>query len=253
MKALRTLTAAFGLIASVLIAAQASAGQTNIAVAANFTKPAKEIAAAFKAKTGHEAVLSFGSSGQFYTQITQEAPFQIFLSADQERPKKLVDQGLGVADSRFTYAIGKLVLWSKNPDLVKGEDTLKSNSFAKLSICDPTAAPYGAAAVETMKSLKLYESLQPKLVQGANISQAFQFVDTGNAELGFVALSQVAGNNTGSRWLVPQDLYKPIRQDAVLLKKGAGNESATAFMTFLKGPEAHAIIEKYGYASDSSS
>ena len=253
MRALKTLTAAFGLIVALVIAGAASAGQTNVAVAANFTEPAKEIAAAFKAKTGHEAVLSFGSSGQFFTQITQDAPFEVFLSADEERPKKLVDQGLGVADSRFTYAIGKLVLWSKDPGLVKGEETLRSGSFAKVAICDPAAAPYGAAAVETMRSLKLYDTLQPKLVTGANIAQAFQFVDTGNAELGFVALSQVAGSKAGSRWMVPQNLYKPIRQDAVLLKKGADNEAATAFLSFLKGPEARAIIEKYGYAFDSTS
>jgi len=225
----------------------AFAAQTNVAVAANFTEAAKEIAAAFQQKTGHEAVLSFGSSGQFYTQITQDAPFQIFLSADNERPKKLVDDGLGVSDSRFTYAVGKLVLWSKTPDLVKGEETLKAASFAKLSICNPVAAPYGAAAVEAMKSLKVYDALQPKFVEGANITQAFQFVQTGNAELGFIALSQLTGNDSGSRWLVPQTLYTPILQDAVLLKKGASNEAATAFMTFLKGPEARAIIEKYGY------
>ena len=133
---------------------------------------------------------------------------------------------------------------------MKGEETLKAAAFTKLSICDPVAAPYGAAAVETMKALKLYDALQPKLVEGANISQAFQFVDTGNAELGFVALSQLTGNNGGSRWLVPQDLYTPIKQDAVLLKKGADNAAAKAFMTFLKGPEATAIIEKYGYALD---
>ena len=225
----------------------AFAAQTNVAVAANFTDAAKEIAAVFHQKTGHEAVLSFGSSGQFYTQITQDAPFQIFLSADNERPKKLVDDGLGVSESRFTYAVGKLVLWSKTPDLVKGEETLKAASFAKLSICNPVAAPYGAAAVEAMKSLKVYDALQPKFVEGANITQAFQFVQTGNAELGFVALSQLTGNDSGSRWLVPQKLYTPILQDAVLLKKGASNEAATAFMTFLKGPEARAIIEKYGY------
>jgi molybdate transport system substrate-binding protein len=225
----------------------AFAGQTNVAVAANFTDAAKEIAAAFKQKTGHEAVLSFGSSGQFYTQITQDAPFQIFLSADNERPKKLVDEGLGVSESRFTYAVGKLVLWSKTANLVKGEETLKAASFDKLSICNPVAAPYGAAAVEAMKSLKVYDSLQPKLVEGANITQAFQFVQTGNAELGFVALSQLTGIDSGSRWLVPQKFYTPILQDAVLLKKGASNEAATAFITFLKGPEARAIIEKYGY------
>nr|WP_244470888.1 molybdate ABC transporter substrate-binding protein [Microvirga massiliensis] len=238
-------------MAALSLAGEASAAQTNVAVAANFTDPAKEIAAAFKAKTGHEAVLSFGSSGQFHTQITQHAPFQIFLSADSERPKKVVDDGLGVADSRFTYAIGKLVLWSKNPEFVKGEETLKSNAFSKLSISNPVAAPYGAAAIETMKSLRLYDTLRPKFVEGANIAQAFQFVDTGNAELGFVALSQIVGNDTGSRWLVPQNLYEPIRQDAVLLNKGATNEAATAFMAFLKGPEAQAIIEKYGYVLDS--
>lgn len=248
MRTLKFLIAAVALVATGLIAGQANAGETNVAVAANFTDAAKEIAAVFKEKTGHDAILSFGSSGQFYTQITQDAPFQIFLSADDERPKKLVDEGLGVSESRFTYAIGKLVLWSKDPNLVKGEETLKEAAFAKLSICNPVAAPYGAAAVETMQSLKLYDALKPKFVEGANISQAFQFVDTGNAELGFVALSQIVGDESGSRWEIPQSLYEPIRQDAVLLKKGSDNEAATAFIDFLKGPEARAIIEKYGYA-----
>jgi molybdate transport system substrate-binding protein len=225
----------------------AMSAQVNIAVAANFTEPAKEIAAAFRHKTGHEAVLSFGASGQFYNQIVQDAPFQILLSADDERPKKLVADGLGVAESRLTYAVGKLVLWSKSPDLVKGEATLKAGNFAKVSIANPAAAPYGAAAVEAMKSLGVYDALQAKIVQGNSIAQAFQFIDTGNAELGFVALSQLAGNSSGSRWLVPQNLFKPILQDAVLLKKGAANEAATAFMTFLKGPDSRAVIEKYGY------
>jgi molybdate transport system substrate-binding protein len=223
------------------------AAQVNIAVAANFTEPAKEIAAAFKQKTGHEAVLSFGASGQFYNQIVQDAPFQIMLSADDERPKKLVADGLGVAESRFTYAVGKLVLWSKSPDLVQGEATLKAGAFAKVSIANPAAAPYGAAAVEAMKALGVYDALQAKIVQGNSIAQAFQFIDTGNAELGFVALSQLAGNSGGSRWMVPQNLFKPILQDAVLLKKGAANEAATAFVAFLKGPESRAVIEKYGY------
>lgn len=230
-----------------LTAGSVHAAQTNVAVAANFTEAAKEIAAAFKQKTGHEAVLSFGSSGQFYSQITQGAPFEVFLSADDARPKKLVADGLAVADSRFTYAIGKLVLWSKTPGLVKGEEALRAAAFAKLSICTPAAAPYGAAAVEAMKVLKIYDQLQPKLVEGATITQAYQFVETGNAELGFVALSQLTGPETGSRWLVPQDLYSPIRQDAVLLKSGAANDAATGFIAFLKGPEARAIIEKYGY------
>jgi molybdate transport system substrate-binding protein len=253
MKPTKMLAAAFGLFAGLAISAQAMAAQTNIAVAANFTDAAKEIAAAFKAKTGHEAVLSFGATGALYTQITQEAPFEILLSADAEHPKKVADNGLGVADSRFTYAIGKLVLWSKNADLVKGGETLKGGGFAKLSIANPALAPYGAAAIETLKALKLDEAVQPKIVQGNSIAQTFQFIDTGNAELGFIALSQLTGKSDGSRWIVPQTLYKPIRQDAVLLKKGAANEAATAFMTFMKGAEARAIIEKYGYAIDSQS
>ena len=251
MKPMKMLAVAGVLLLS--LGGSAFAGQTNVAVAANFTDAAKEIADAFKAKTGHEAVLSFGSSGQFYTQITQDAPFQVFLSADNERPQKLADEGLGDKATKFTYAVGKLVLWSKSADVTKGEEILKSNKFTKVSIANPTAAPYGAAAVETMKKLGVYETLQPKIVQGNNISQTFQFIDTGNAELGFVALSQLKDVTAGTHWMVPQNLYTPIKQDAVLLKKGQGNEAATAFMTFLKGPEATAIIKKYGYALDSES
>jgi molybdate transport system substrate-binding protein len=249
----RSLAASAALVLLAFAPEGASAGTTNVAVAANFTDAAKEIAAAFKTKTGHEAVLSFGASGQFYTQIKQSAPFQIFLSADNERPKQLSDEGLGVKESVFTYAIGKLVLWSKDAATVKGADTLKANAFTKLSIANPTAAPYGTAAVETLKALKIYETVEPKIVMGNSIAQAYQFIDTGNAELGFVALSQVAGKSDGSRWLVPQELYTPIRQDAVLLKSGATNDAATAFMAFLKGPESKAIIEKYGYAMDTKS
>jgi molybdate transport system substrate-binding protein len=244
---------AAALIATAVTAGRADADQVNVAVAANFTAPVKEIAAIFRQKSGHEAVLSFGSSGQFYTQITQDAPFQVFLSADQERPKKLAAEGLAVPASRFTYAIGKLVLWSKQPGYVQGAATLRTAAFAKLSICNPVAAPYGEAAVETLKSLKLYDALKAKFVEGADIMQAFQFVSTGNAELGFVALSQLTGNVGGSRWVVPQELYQPIKQDAVLLKKGSSDEAAKAFLEFLKGPEARTIIEKYGYALDTHS
>jgi molybdate transport system substrate-binding protein len=253
MRFAKSVQLAFAVALCLLTSGQVFAAETNVAVAANFTEAAKEIAAAFKQRTGHEAVLSFGASGQFYTQITQGAPFEVLLSADDARPKKLIEEGLAVPDSRFTYAIGKLVLWSKTPGLVQGEATLKAAAFAKLSICNPVAAPYGAAAVQAMKSLKLYEMLQPKLVEGATITQAYQFVETGNAELGFVALSQLTGSETGSRWLVPQELYSPIRQDAVLLKSGAANPAATGFITFLKSPEARAIIEKYGYVLDGQS
>jgi molybdate transport system substrate-binding protein len=248
LKAIATLKLALlGAVAIGLSASQALADSAKIAVAANFTEPVKEIAAAFKAKTGHELVLSFGASGQFFTQITQDAPFEVFLSADSARPKKLADEGFGVKGTVFTYAVGKLVLWSKSPGVVKGEETLKQASIAKVSICNPAAAPYGAAAVQTMQSLKLYDDLKPKLVEGANITQAYQFVQTGNAEIGFVALSQVISDKDGSRWMVPQDLYKPITQDAVLLKKGENSAAAKAFLDFLKGPEASAIIEKFGY------
>ena len=237
------------MLALVVLAAGSSAraAQTSVAVAANFTEAAKEIAAAFKQKTGDEAVLSFGASGPFYTQITQGAPFEIMLSADDERPRKLMEDGLAVASSRFTYAIGKLVLWSRDAGLVKDADTLKAGRFSKLAIAAPAAAPYGAAAVETLKALQIYDAVAPKIVQGNSIAQAFQFIDTGNAELGFVALAQLVGHDGGSRWVVPPSLYSPIRQDAVLLKKGEANPAATGFMAFLHGPEATAIITRYGY------
>jgi molybdate transport system substrate-binding protein len=248
MKSKKLILAGLGLFLALALRAPAQADQTNIAVAANFTEAAKEIAAAFKAKTGHEASLSFGSSGQLYTQITQEAPFQVFLSADEARPKKAIEDGYAVPGSLFTYAVGKLALWSKNKTLVAGPETLKAGAFEKLAYCNPIGAPYGAAAVETLKALKLYDRLQSKLVQGENIAQAFQFVDSGNAEIGFIALSQIAKTNSGSRWIVPQELYAPILQDAVLLKKGASDKAAVAFMEFLKSPEGKVIIEKYGYA-----
>jgi molybdate transport system substrate-binding protein len=230
------------------LAAQAQAGVTHVAVAANFTEPAKEIAALFKQKTGNEAVLSFGATGALFTQITHDAPFEVFLAADEKRPKAAVDGGFAVADSRFTYAIGKLALWSQVVDVTDGEKALKAGDFSKLSIANPVAAPYGTAAVETMKALQVYDALKPKIVQGESIAQAFEFVDTKNAEVGFVALSQLHAVTAGTRWEVPQNLYTPIRQDAVLLKTGADSEASKAFIAFLKGPEARAIIERFGYA-----
>ena len=252
MKKIRTAVSA-ALLSLGLGVAPVSAAQTNVAVAANFTGAAKDIAAAFKTRTGHDAVLSFGSSGQLYTQITQSAPFDILLSADDTRPKKLAEDGFGVPSSRFTYAVGKLSLWSRTAGRVTGEKTLEAGDFSKLSIANPTAAPYGAAAIEVMKSLNVYDRLKPKIVQGSSIAQAFQFVDTGNAELGFVAKAQIAGKDAGSSWSVPQHLYTPIRQDAILLKKSEGNAAATAFMSFLKSPEAKAIIEKFGYGVEGAS
>lgn len=235
-----------------LLTATAFADQTNVAVAANFTDAANEIAAAFKAETGHEAVLSFGATGQLYTQITQDAPFEVLLSADNVRTVKAIEEGFGVGGTDFTYAIGKIVLWSASADLVKGEETLKAGSFNKIAVANPETAPYGAAAVEAMKALGVYDGLQAKIVQGNNIAQTYQFVETGNAELGFVALSQIVASDAGSRWVVPAELYTPIKQDAVLLKKGEASEAAKAFLDFLKGPAATAVIEKYGYGTGSA-
>jgi molybdate transport system substrate-binding protein len=231
-----------------LAATPALAADAQVAVAANFTEPAKAIAAAFKAKTGHTATLSFGSSGQFYTQMAHGAPYEVFLSADAERPKKAEQEGLSVPGTRFTYAVGRLVLYSKTPGLVDPKGAvLTSDRFEKLSIADPTAAPYGEAAVETMRKLKVYDAVAPKIVKGASITQAYQYVATGNAELGFVALSQVIDEPGGSRWLVPAADHAPIQQQAVLLRTGEKNPAARAFLTFLKSPAAVAIIKRYGY------
>jgi molybdate transport system substrate-binding protein len=235
-------------VAAVALASSALAAEVKVAVAANFAQPAQEIAARFKARTGHEASLSFGSSGQFYAQIANGAPFEVLLSADRERPGKAEAEGLGVAGSRFTYAIGRLVLYSKTAGLVDGRGAvLRTGRFHKIAIADPNTAPYGLAAIETMKKLGVYGALSPRLVQGASIAQAYQFVDTGAAELGFVAMSQVATVQGGSRWTVPAADHTPIDQQAVLLKTGANSAAAKAFMAFLKGPEARAIVRRYGY------
>lgn len=246
----RVTGAAAAIVAFLTVAA--SADQTNVAVAANFTEAANEIGAAFKAETGHEAVFSFGATGQLYTQITQDAPFEVFLSADNVRTVKAVDEGFAVKGSDFTYAVGRIVLWSADAALVKGEETLRTGTFAKIAVANPETAPYGAAAVEAMKALGVHDGLQARIVQGTNIAQTFQFVETGNAELGFVALSQIAAGDKGSRWVVPAELHTPINQDAVLLKKGEQSAAAKAFLDFLKGPAAAAIIEKYGYGTGSA-
>jgi molybdate transport system substrate-binding protein len=242
----RSLVAAL-LLLPALLATRAHAGETHVAVAANFIEPAHEITTLFEKKTGHRAILISGASGAFFSQITYGAPFEVFLSADEERPRMAEEQGFAVPGSRFTYAIGKLVLWSRAIDVTNGEPVLKAGKFAKLAIANPTAAPYGAAAIETMKALGVMDALQLKIVRGSSVAQAFQFVDTRNAELGFVALSQLYGDNEGTRWVVPEKLHAPIRQDAVLLKTGAGDEASKAFLAFLKGPDAQVIIERFGY------
>ncbi len=234
-----------------LVAAPVAAAEVPVAVAANFTEPAKEIAAAFKAATGEDVTLSFGSSGQFYAQITRGAPFQVFLSADTDRPLAAERDGVGVPGTRFVYAVGKLVLYSRTQGLVDDQGAIlkAKDRFQKIAIADPAAAPYGSAAIQTMGRLGVLPALKPKIVQGSSITQAYQFAQTGAAELGFVALSQVIGVTGGSRWVVPESLHKPIEQGAILLFTGDKNPAARQFLAFLKGPQARAIILKYGYTA----
>jgi len=229
----------------------ASAEEVSVAVAANFTAPMKQIAADFEKASGHKVVLAFGASGKFYAQIKNGAPFQLFLSADDEKPAKLEKEGLTVPGSRFTYAIGTLVLWSAKPGLVdpKG-DILAKGTFNKIAIANPQLAPYGVAAMELLAKRGLTATIKPKIVQGENISQTFQFVGTGNTDLGFVALSQVMKGGkitSGSGWVVPGSLHTPIRQDAVLLMKGKGNPAAEGLANYLKSDKVKAFIRTYGY------
>jgi len=234
-----------------LIAPVTWAETVLVAVAANFTKPMTEIAEAFEKSTGHSAKLSFGSSGKFVSQIENGAPFEVFMAADAENAIKLQNAGLAVDDTRFTYALGKLVLWSATPGLVDEQgQILSKDGFKHLALADPKLAPYGAAALEVLKNMGLFEKLQPLFVLGENISQTHQFVSTGNAELGFLALSQVIADGkigSGSGWIVPDDRHAPIRQDAILLSKGVKNPAAPALLQFLKAPQAQTIIRKYGY------
>jgi molybdate transport system substrate-binding protein len=250
MRSVGVLARLSGLIAVVcaLHVAPAAAATVQIAVASNFMEPAKEIAATFTAQTGHRTNLSFGPSGQIYVQLTHGAPFEIFLSADKERPQQAEKEGFSVNGTRFTYAVGRLVLYSTRPGYVDANGkVLTRGDFEHLAIADPAIAPYGLAAVESLGKLGLYDRLKPKIVQGSSIAQTFQFVQTGAAEIGFVAQSQVINRTDGSRWIVPAKLHSPIDQQAVLLKTGAKNPAAKAFMTFLKSPTARAIIRRYGY------
>ena len=241
-----------GVVAFFSLLVRVGAGEVSVAVAANFTAPMQKIALAFEAETGHKAVLAFGSTGTLYAQIRNGAPFQILLAADDETPLKIEKEGLGVGGSRFTYAIGKLVLWSKQPGLVddKGE-VLRSGRFQRIALANPKLAPYGAAAMETMTKLGVAQALQPKFVQGENIAQTYQFVFTENAQLGFVALSQVYVDGkiaNGSAWVVPAGLHEPIQQDAILLTKGNNNLAAAALMQFLRSERAKFLILAHGYA-----
>jgi molybdate transport system substrate-binding protein len=236
------------------VAVAAQAAEVQVAVAANFAVPLEKIGAGFTSATGHALRISAGATGKFYSQIVAGAPFEVLIAADDETPKKLIVGGHAVAGSNFTYATGKLVLWSAKPDFVDNQGAvLGSGKFQHIAIANPKVAPYGAAGIEVIKARGLSDALTPKLVIAESIAQAFQFVSTGNAELGFVALSQVAVPGkpaAGSYWLVPPNLYGEIRQDAVLLKPGADNPAAKALLAYLKSPAAQDVIRSFGYGSD---
>lgn len=235
------------LAAAVAFAAvPARAGEVHVAVAANFVKPLRALAAAFQQETGDTVVVSEGSTGKLYAQIVNGAPFEVFLSADAERPRRLLAEGRAVAGTDFPYALGRLALWSRDDARVSGPDALRA-AFRHLAIANPELAPYGRAARETLAKLGLWKELEPRLVRGEDVGQTFQFVATGNAELGFVALAQVLAAG-GSRWDVPADHHAPIEQHAVLLLPGRDDDAARAFLAFLRAPAARARIEAAGYA-----
>ena len=245
------------ILSAAVVLATAKAEEVTVAVATNFNAPMQKIAQAFEQDTGHKVLLAFGATGKFYAQIKNGAPFAVLLSADDETPARLEKEGIAIAGTRFTYAVGRLALWSKNPSLVddKGQVLLSNNTdknnFKKLAIADPKLAPYGAAAIEVIERMGVTDKVRSKLVQGDSISQAFQFVMTENAELGFVALSQISidgGITQGSAWVVPQNLYTPLKQDAVLLSFGRHNAAAIALMKYIRTERAQTIIRSYGYS-----
>jgi molybdate transport system substrate-binding protein len=230
------------------------AEEIHAAVASNFTAPMKDIAKQYEEESGNKVILSFGSSGKFFAQIQNGAPFQIFLSADENKPDALEKAGLVVTNTRFTYAIGALALWSANPDFIYNNDArLRSGNFNKLALANPKLAPYGVAATEVLKGLGLTESTKSKWVMGENISQTYQFASTGNTDLGFVALSQIMSKGRiekGSSWIIPSDQYSPIRQDAVLLKNAENNTAAKGLLDYLRSAKARNIIHSYGYKTE---
>lgn len=231
-----------------------SAASLRVAVASNFLMPARALAQRFEAMNGQEISISAGSTGKLYAQIVNGAPFAVFLAANAAEPKRLEASGHAVPGSRFTYATGRLVLWSRDPALFAkrdGADLIRQGSFARLAVANPRTAPYGSAAVQAMRTLGVQpESLGSRLLRGENVSQAFQFVASGNADAGFVALSQVRNPERplhGSRWLVPAELHDSIEQQTVLLIRGSDDRDARAFLDFLRLPEALEVIAAYGY------
>jgi molybdate transport system substrate-binding protein len=249
-EAMRRNLVLFFLQITLLISIQAA--EVTVAVASNFSLPMRKIVAQFEVDFGHKVRLSFGSTGAFYSQIKNGGPFHLLVAADQETPARLEKEGLGLAGTRFTYAQGRLVLWSRQAGLVDREgEILKAGHFQKLALANPKLAPYGVAAMETLSSMGLTEQLKSKFVQGENISQAYQFVETENAQIGFVAMSQVFFESKllkGSAWIVPPQLYSPIQQDAILLLAGQKNSVAIELMRYLKTDKAKSVMSAYGYS-----
>ncbi len=239
------------LLASLLFAASLQAAEVKVAVAANFAQPMKDIATEFEKDTGHKLTLTQGATGKFYAQISNGAPFEVLLSADDETPTKLIKEAKAVGHSQFTYAIGRLVLWSPDDKLVdEGGSVLKGDKFKFIAIANARVAPYGRAAVQTMQKLGVLGQIEPRVVQGESIAQTFQFVTTGNAQLGFVAMSQVFEQGKmkhGSAWIVPESMHEQIRQDAVLLNAGKDSAAAASLLAYLKSDKARKTIESYGY------
>ena len=238
----------YRIILLMLFSHAAFAGEVKAAVAANFAAPAKQIAALFEKETGNRVSLSTGATGKFYAQIREGAPFDVLLAADEDTPELLEQQGLAVAGSSFVYALGKLVLWSSTTGYADGSDSLKA--AGRIAIADPKLAPYGRAAMEALQNMGLMQKVGSRVVTGESIGQTYQFAASGNARLAFIALSQIMQDgrvSKGSWWLVPESLYRPIRQAAVELASAKDRKAAAAFLTFLKGPEAAAIIRSYGY------
>lgn len=236
-------------IAAALVsdAAPLAAAEANVAVAANFTQVATDIAAAFEQQTGDHVNLSFGATGTLYTQISQGAPFDVLLSADDKRTRSAIKEGFGVAGTEFTYAVGKVVLYSPAIDVTDGAAVLQAGAFQHLAVANPKTAPYGTAAMAALDTLGLATVVAPKIVTGENITQTLQFVASGNAELGFVALSQVIGKPASQVWMVPDTDYPPVRQNAVLLSHGSANQAARDFLDFVRSDTAAALIAAAGY------
>ena len=247
----RTASLLASFITSMLLSVSLQAAEVKVAVAGNFAQPMKDIAAEFEKDTGHKLSLTQGATGKFYAQITNGAPFEVFLSADDETPAKLVKEGKAVSGTQFTYAVGRLVLWSPDEKLVdQGGAILKTDRFKFIAIANAKVAPYGRAAVQTMQKLGVLSAIEPRVVQGESIAQTHQFVTTGNAQLGFVALSQVWENSrikSGSGWIIPEEIHEQLRQDIVLLNPGKDSSAATALVSYVKSEKAKKIIERYGY------